>query len=191
MDRDGIINALWYDPDHGIIDSPLNPDQFSLLPRAAESVKAINQMGFLAIVISNQPTIAKGKTTLTNHNSIQKKMMREMSDRGARLDGSYYCFHHPDATVVKYREVCECRKPKAGLLLQASKEMDIDLKRSYMIGDGVTDVQAGDAAGCSTVWVGSWKCDICQVMTRKGTQPNLLATDIEDAIAKIKVRERM
>jgi len=191
LDRDGVINALWYDSEHGIIDSPLNPGQFSLLPRVADAVKAIKQMGFLAIVISNQPTIAKGKTTRSNFDAIEKKMFSELGHQGAHLDRTYYCLHHPEATVVEYREECDCRKPKAGLLHQASREMDIDLNRSYMIGDGVTDVQAGHAAGCSTVWIGSWKCDICQVMTSKETHPDLLATDLSEAVSKIKVREHM
>ncbi len=83
-------------------------------------------------------------------------MQEELAKEGTLLDGEYYCFHHPEAKVDRLKGNCECRKPKPGLLLQAAKDMDIDLSQSWMIGDNITDVKAGVAAGCRTILVGRW-----------------------------------
>jgi D-glycero-D-manno-heptose 1,7-bisphosphate phosphatase len=189
LDRDGVINPMWYDPEHGLVDSPANCDQFSLLPGVAEAIGLIRQMGFRAVVISNQPGIAKGKCTRSILDQVTSKMHRLLSDEGAHLDGVYYCLHHPEALHPEYQVRCDCRKPKPGLLLRAGGELGIDLPRSYFVGDGITDIQAGRQAGCRTVWIGRQKCEICQVMLREDAVPDLVASSLLDAARAIRLEE--
>lgn len=155
LDRDGVINALVplsNDPRN----SPRNADEFELLPGAAEAIKLLKETGWLVIIISNQPNIAKGKSTFADLEAITNKMKDELSKRGASVDDVYYCIHHPDPKQVVLKSLlkeCDCRKPKPGLLLQAAKDWDIDLSKSWMIGDSETDIQAGQAAGCKTLLI--------------------------------------
>jgi D-glycero-D-manno-heptose 1,7-bisphosphate phosphatase len=186
LDRDGVVNPLCYDAEHGTVDSPLNAEQFQLLPGVAESVRLLRSLGFLCIVVSNQPIVAKGKSTLALLQCITERMHRELAKGNTKLDGVYYCLHHPQAALAEYRVDCDCRKPKAGLLLQASQELSIDLARSYMIGDGLTDVQAGKRAGCVTIWLGEQRCDVCRIMQAKNVTPNFTAHNLPAAAELIR-----
>ena len=116
---------------------------------------------------------------------IGKSELDIQAKEGATLDGEYYCFHHPEAKVAEYRVICECRKPKPGLLLQAARDMNIDLSQSWMIGDGLTDVQAGKRAGCRTVLIGRMKCELCAMMDEQDSRPDYIAADIKEAAAYI------
>lgn len=120
LDRDGVVNRMVYDAEHGTVDSPANPDQLEMLPGAAEAVRALNDLGLPVIVVSNQPGIAKGKMTLALQEAITSKLQAGLAAAGAHLDGVYYCLHHPDAALPEYRIRCDCRKPKPGLLLRAA-----------------------------------------------------------------------
>ncbi len=188
LDRDGVINAMVYDTEHGLIDSPQNPDQFQLLPNVGEAVRLINEMGLLAVVVSNQPGVAKGKSTMALLESTTARMERELAESGARLDGVYYCLHHPEATLEQYRGICSCRKPKSGLLRQATEAIGIDLDRSFMVGDGLTDIQAGRSVGCTTVLLGTLRCDSCHLMSDQNAFPDLLAPDLLSAVRLIQSR---
>jgi len=178
LDRDGVLNHVVCHPEFGFLDSPSNPDQFCLFPEVPGALGAIKALGFLLVVVSNQPGIAKGKFTPELLNAITEKMHNELRQGGVPLDGVYYCLHHPDATVAEYRSVCQCRKPRPGLLLQAAAELDIDLPSSYMIGDGLTDVEAGFAAGCRTILIGNHKCDLCTRIEKTGIHPSLITSDL-------------
>lgn len=144
LDRDGTINVY-----KGFL---TNPDDFELLPGAVEAIREINHSGYLAIVVSNQPVIARGDCTFKELQIIHDKMETLLGKEGAFVDAIYYCPHHPDKGFEgerpEYKMDCDCRKPKAGLLLQAAKEWNIDLAQSYMIGDSERDVEAGRNAGC-------------------------------------------
>lgn len=190
LDRDGVINAMCLDPDHGLVDSPANPDQFRLLPGVAQALNTLKKMGFLTVVVSNQPGIAKGKLTPALLDAITSKMMSELEDGGARPDAIYYCLHHPDAVLDEYRAVCECRKPEPGLLLKAARDLQINLQQSYMIGDGVTDIQAGARAGCKTIWIGNWKCDVCEIARQLDSMPNWKASNLLAAVELIRSQEQ-
>jgi D-glycero-D-manno-heptose 1,7-bisphosphate phosphatase len=185
LDRDGTLNAMVYDADHGTVDSPARPDQFRLLPGVGAAVRAINDLGFLAIVISNQPGVAKGKLSRPLLDKITDTMHADLASHGARLAGVYYCLHHPEGTVAEYRAACECRKPAPGLLLRAAEEHDVDLGRSYMVGDGLTDVGAARAAGCRGVWLGPWQCHLCRIGGPSAPHPDVVARDLEAAVALI------
>jgi D-glycero-D-manno-heptose 1,7-bisphosphate phosphatase len=189
LDRDGVLNELIYYPEHGIIDSPFTPEQFKLLPGAAQSINKFRSMGFKVILVSNQPGIAKGHFSEEVFNQVRKKMREELAKEGTFLDGEYYCFHHPEAKVARFRVECECRKPKPGLLLQAAKEMDCDLAESWMIGDGLTDIQAGEKAGVRTILFGRVKCELCHLMDEEDARPDNIASNFEEVVQIIKMTE--
>ena len=143
LDRDGTINKY--------VGFLRNIDDFELIGGVAEAIKLINQSGYLAIVVTNQPVIARGEVTWEELNEIHKKMATLLGKEGAYVDGIYICPHHPDKGFEgerpEYKIDCDCRKPKPGLLLQAAKDFNIDLSKSYMIGDSQRDVEAGENAG--------------------------------------------
>ena len=150
LDRDGTINKY--------VGYLRTPEQFELLDGVGEAIRKINLSGYLAIVVTNQPVIARGEVTVDGLQQIHNKMETMLGKEGAYLDGVYYCPHHPDkgfaGEVEELKVVCECRKPKAGLLLKAAKDFNIDLSQSWMIGDSENDVLAGKNAGCKTALIG-------------------------------------
>jgi D-glycero-D-manno-heptose 1,7-bisphosphate phosphatase len=188
LDRDGVINPYVYNAEFGTVDSPNSPDEFTLIPGAGEAVAEFNRLGFLVVVVSNQPGIAKGKFTPALLEQVDAKMRAGIAACGGKLDAVYYCFHHPDAVVPVYREHCECRKPRPGMLLEAARQLDIDLKNSYMIGDGVTDIEAGRAAGTHTVFIGQSKPYVFEAFEKHGVQPDFMAPTLSDAVEIIKQR---
>ena len=147
LDRDGTINKY-----AGFLRSP---EELELTDDAAEAIKLINASGYLAVVVTNQPVIARGEVTWDGLNEIHNKMETELGKQGAYLDGLYFCPHHPhkgyEGELPELKIDCECRKPKPGLLLRAMEDLNIDLKKSYMIGDSNSDVEAGNAAGCKSI----------------------------------------
>ena len=149
LDRDGTINK-----EVGFL---RNINDFELLPGVAEAIRKINSSGYLAIVITNQPVIARGDVTVDELDQIHNKMETLLGAEGAYIDGLYYCPHHPDrgfdGEVAELKIDCDCRKPKPGMLLKAARDFNIDLASSWMIGDKDKDVMAGKAAGCQTVWI--------------------------------------
>ena len=138
LDRDGTIAK----------DGPYCscPEDFELLPGVAEGIRLLNEHGFKVIVITNQSGIARGYFTEEMLAKIHDKMRSELAKYGAHIDGIYYCPHHPD-------EGCDCRKPKPTLILKAAQEHDIDLAKSFLIGDKPQDIEAGHLAGCKTILV--------------------------------------
>ena len=147
LDRDGTINKY--------VGFLRNIDDFKLIDGVSEAIKKINQSGYLAIVVTNQPVIARGEVTWDELNEIHKKMATQLGKDGAYVDAIYVCPHHPDKGFEgerpEYKIDCYCRKPKPGLLLQAAKDFNIDLSQSIMIGDSDRDVEAGEAAGCKAI----------------------------------------
>ena len=150
LDRDGTINKY--------VGFLRNIDDFELLPGVAETIKAINASRYLAIVVTNQPVIARGEVTYGQLQEIHNKMETLLGVEGAYLDGIYFCPHHPhkgyEGEVTELKIDCDCRKPKPGMLMKAAQDFNIDLSSSWMIGDGENDVKAGKAAGCKTALIG-------------------------------------
>jgi len=181
LDRDGVINELIYYEEQGIVDSPFTPEQLRLFPGAGEAVKRLADAGFKTIIASNQPGIAKGHLSQETFEAIRKKMNEALASWGGCLSGEYYCFHHPEAKLKGLKKNCECRKPKPGLLLQAARELDISMSHSWMVGDGLTDIQAGKAAGCKTVLIGRMKCELCHFMDKENARPDAIASGILEA----------
>lgn len=150
LDRDGTINKY--------VGFLRDIDDFELLPGVAEAIKAINSSGYLAIVVTNQPVIARGEVTYKQFQEIHNKMETLLGTEGAYLDAIYFCPHHPhkgyEGEVPELKIDCECRKPKPGMLLEAAQDFNIDLNQSWMVGDGENDIKAGKAAGCRTALIG-------------------------------------
>lgn len=150
LDRDGTINKY--------VGFLRRIDDFELLPGAAEAIRQINRSEYLAIVVTNQPVIARGEVTEAELREIHNKMETLLGQEGAYIDALYYCPHHPDrgyeGEIPALKIDCNCRKPKPGMLLRAAEDYHIGLNQSWMIGDGESDVLAGCAAGCRTIRLG-------------------------------------
>jgi D-sedoheptulose 7-phosphate isomerase len=189
LDRDGVINAYAYNPEFGTVDSPANPNEFILLPGAAEAIAKLNEAGLLAIIVSNQPGIARGHFTPKLLEAMTEKMKLLVAQAGGKLDAVYYCLHHPEGTVHGYRLVCECRKPNCGLFHQAAREWGIDLRGSYTVGDGAVDVLAGRQAGTRTVFIGPRKGYIYSELERQHAWPHWMAGNLAEAVELIEAAE--
>lgn len=177
LDRDGTINKYV-----GFLNSH---QQMELLDGVAEAISKINDSGFLAIVITNQPVIARGECTLDELRMINNKMETLLGEKGAYIDDLFFCPHHPDKGFagerIEYKIKCQCRKPKPGLIYEAEKKYNIDLSQSYMVGDSCIDVETGLAAGCQPVFVG--KQDDKKNENNVYKYPNLLSF-VNDIIMK-------
>lgn len=147
LDRDGTINKY-----KGYI---TDPSDVELLPGAAEAISQLNHLGYLSVIITNQPIIARGDCTVDQLKEIHNKLETLLGEKGAYIDAIYYCPHHPDKgfenEVAELKINCNCRKPSPGLILQAAKDFNIDLSKSYMVGDSPTDILAAKNAGCIPV----------------------------------------
>ncbi|EMQ4857233.1 D-glycero-beta-D-manno-heptose 1,7-bisphosphate 7-phosphatase [Morganella morganii] len=142
LDRDGTINV-----DTGYVHKV---DDFQFIENAIEAMQFIKQMGYALIIVTNQAGIARGMYTEDQFMHLTEWMDWSLADRGVDLDGIYYCPHHPEGTVEEFRQVCNCRKPAPGMLLDAQKYLKIDMGNSYMVGDKLDDMLAGRAAEVGT-----------------------------------------
>ena len=151
LDRDGTINKY--------VGFLRNIDDFELIDGVAEAIKKIDTSGYLAIVVTNQPVIARGEVSFEELEEIHNKMETLLGKEGAYLDAIYFCPHHPhkgyEGERPELKFDCDCRKPKPGMLLKAAQDFNIDLAQSWMVGDGENDIKAGQNAGCQTALIGS------------------------------------
>jgi len=168
LDRDGtIIEDVNY----------LNhPKDITFIKGSIEAIRKLNQAGYLVIVITNQAGIARGYLSEDMLQTIDKVMHKQILNQHAHLDAIYYCPHHPEYGEYPYKQTCDCRKPEPGMILNAQKHFNIDLKRSFMVGDKDTDIETGQKAGIKTI----------QVLTGKGNElpaePDHTANDLADAV---------
>jgi D-glycero-D-manno-heptose 1,7-bisphosphate phosphatase len=190
LDRDGVINALIYHQDAGVIDAPFTCAQFKLLPRVPQAIRLLNDMGLKTAVVSNQPGIAKGHLRLKTLKLFESMMLSSIRKAGGRIDQVYYCLHHPEARAPELRLSCHCRKPEIGMLEQAAQDLHARLDECYMIGDGIPDLQAGMRAGCRTIFIGRWKCEICQFIEGNHVRPHLVAKDLWEACQLIQAESQ-
>lgn len=149
LDRDGTINKT-----SGFL---TDINDFELIEGAAEAIKQINKSGYLTVVVTNQPVIARGDCSFEQLQEIHNKMETLLGKEGAFIDGLFLCPHHTDKGFegerIEYKLDCECRKPKAGLFVQAQKALNIDLSQSYMVGDSAIDIKAAENAGCKKAFL--------------------------------------
>ena len=143
------------------------PDQFELLPKVAEGIRLLNELGVKVIVATNQSGIARGYFSEENLKRIHKRMTDELSEKGAKVDAIYYCPHHPN-------DNCSCRKPRTGMLERAARELGLDLSKCFVAGDRKLDVEAGRNAGCITILIPGPE-------TEPNVEVDYVATDFYDA----------
>ncbi len=184
LDRDGVIIKMHYDRNFGTIDTPLSVKQIAFVSGIFEFLHVAKNLGFLLVLISNQPGVGIKKISLQTHKKMKAYIAKTLQNHGVTLDGEYYCLHHPYASISKYKKDCVCRKPKTGFFMRAVKDYDIDLKQSWMIGDGVYDIIAGHNAGCKTILVGNIiEAEYLSILEKKlkGIKPDYLVKYISEA----------
>ena len=158
IDRDGTINEE--------VDYLTSPDDLKLLDGAAEAIQEANGLGLRVVVITNQSAVARGLLTEEQLSVIHDALRSQLANRGARVDAIYYCPHLPNASVAQYRKECDCRKPGTGMLQRGVREFSIDLSKSFLIGDKMSDIQTAHNAGTKSVLVltgyGKAELDLCR-----------------------------
>jgi D-glycero-D-manno-heptose 1,7-bisphosphate phosphatase len=145
LDRDGTINVEK--------DYLYKIEDFEFIPGAQEAIKKLKEAGFVVIVVSNQSGVARGYFDEDAVNQLHRHIQGELMDHSTSIDDFYFCPHHPDKGLGAYRLDCNCRKGKPGMLLQAALEHDLDLQHSFMVGDKLADIVAGERAGCKSILV--------------------------------------
>jgi histidinol-phosphate phosphatase family protein len=145
LDRDGTINRE--------VDVLRRLKQLRILPGVSRAIAALNRLGFLVVVVTNQPVIARGWITKNELDEIHAILIRRLKKGGAKIDAVYYCPHHPQANLERYRMRCRCRKPNIGMVMKAVKKFKIDVKKSFMVGDSTRDILTGKRAGLKTILV--------------------------------------
>jgi len=171
LDRDGVINKVCYHDEKGVY-SARDLREFELLSGVRGSIQRLKDAGFLVIVVSNQPGVAFGYIRKGDVEEINSFMVRDLG-----VDGVYNCFHHPEFTGE-----CECRKPKPGLLLKASKDFDVDLSSSIMVGDNLSDVKAGEDCGTTLLVASKKSVDLLNLIESKGIKPTYIVGSLPEAV---------
>jgi|SRR5271157_1448030 len=184
LDRDGVINRNVFNAATQAWESPLCAAEFELMPDAMKSLKALSDAGFLLFLVSNQPNYAKGKASLETLAAIHQKLLDNLSAASIAFSAFYYCLHHPQGIVAGYSRPCVCRKPSPYFLLQARDAFDIDMERSWMIGDRDADIACGSAAGVRTILVLNDAIDAA-TRSQSSVAANAYANGIVEATAII------
>jgi len=176
LDRDGtVIEEVGY----------LNRlDRIAFFPWSVDAIRVLNQAGFLVAIVTNQAGVARGYFDETLVHETHAFIDRRVREGGARIDAYYYCPHHPDGAVEAYRQACDCRKPKPGMIQRAAREHGIDVSRSFVVGDRWLDVRMGQAAGASTVLVRTGY-GLEEEAQPDGTAADVVADNLMDAAAWI------
>ncbi len=179
LDRDGTVNEQMGYINHS--------SRFILLPGAAEAIRTLNEHNIPVVVVTNQSGLARGYFPLSLLEEVHTKMERELAAEGAHIDGLYICPHHPEAREERYRMACNCRKPKTGLPEQAAAELNLDLHRSFMVGDRWSDLKCGARVGATSILVltGYGRGDFEYIGPQQEIQPAKVAEDLPDAVAWI------
>ena len=153
LDRDGVVVELVWDEADGAFEGPTAGKEVRLVPGAADAIRRIRSLDYRTVVVSNQPGAAKGKASQEELLEAHERVVGLLAEQGVMIDDYRYCLHHPDARDPALAQACDCRKPRPGMLLEAAAELDLDLARSWMIGDSDVDAEAGRGAGCRTILV--------------------------------------
>jgi D-glycero-D-manno-heptose 1,7-bisphosphate phosphatase len=182
LDRDGVIVELVWDEVDGTFEAPSLGEDVRLVPGAAEAIGRIRALGYRTVVVSNQAAAAKGKASRADLVAAHERVVGLLSERGVLIDDYRYCLHHPDGVDPTLTGSCDCRKPKSGMLLEASGDLGIELSGSWMIGDSDADIEAGRNAGCRTILIDYPRSSHRR---RRASHVDYRAADIGDAAAII------
>lgn len=175
LDRDGVLNEMHYEQEHGTVDSPMNVDQVRLISGAAKAVAVLHSMGFKIHLVTNQPAASKNKTSVSNLEQVNRFIQQEIEKSGGKIDSIQVCLHTS-------ADDCLCRKPRKGLLERAAALERGGWNRagSFMVGDGLTDIQAGQAFGVRTVLIAPAKLDWMRFALEKRAVPDYWYETLED-----------
>ncbi len=180
LDRDGIINELVYYPSHGEWESPRKIGDLKVHEDIYQPLIEAQRAGWLLFVITNQPSYAKGKTSLESLQEVQSSVMRQLSDKDVMITEAFVCYHHPTSTVPGYG-VCDCRKPSPFFLREAARKYDLDLGNAWMVGDQDTDIETGHRAGTLTAVI---PCE--RSASKRGKlEADLVCGDLAEFVAHI------
>jgi D-glycero-D-manno-heptose 1,7-bisphosphate phosphatase len=180
LDRDGVLSELVNDPDSGHPESPLASEQVRLIPGAAAAAARLAEGGYALVCVTNQPAAAKGAATVRQLFDVHHRVLELLAAEGVTLDAWRMCLHHPRGTSEELSRGCDCRKPAPGMLLDAARELELDLARSWMVGDTDADIGAGRAAGCRTMLI---DCPGSAHKRSAGIAPDGIAADLDQAVA--------
>ncbi len=178
--------AVFLDKDGTLVENvPYNvdPERITLAPGVCEALPQLHDAGYRLVIISNQSGVARGYFPESALQEVERYLRGLLDEIGVPLEGFYYCPHHPEGVVVPYAVRCPCRKPEPGMLLRAAQEHDLDLARSWLVGDILNDVQAGRRAGCRTVLIDNGNETEWDVSPER--EPHYMAFDMAEAAQKI------
>jgi D-glycero-D-manno-heptose 1,7-bisphosphate phosphatase len=171
LDRDGVLNEIVIDPEQGTVDSPMSPTQVRLIDGATEALIKLTELGFALGIATNQPAAAKKKTTSKLLQEVHQNVLKEIQAGGVKFAGSAICFHQAS-------DLCECRKPKTGLLEKLFETGTYDKSQSWMVGDGLSDIEAGHAFGLKTAFLGPQKWDAQKIFEQKNIRPSFWGSNL-------------
>lgn len=173
LDRDGVINELVFYPSPGEWEAPRSVADLEMRSGVAAAIKRANERGWLVFLVTNQPSFAKGKCTRESLEQVHARVLELLKRDGATITEAFVCFHHPESIVPGYG-ACECRKPSPFFIRRAAAKYDVDLSRSWMVGDQATDIETGRAGGCKTALVEYEHSE----PKREGAEPDLVCADL-------------
>jgi D-glycero-D-manno-heptose 1,7-bisphosphate phosphatase len=176
LDRDGVV----IEDSHYLGDAT----RIRLVPGSAKAIAALNRAGWAVVVVTNQSGVARGLFSLDSVGRVHDSLATMLAEHGSHVDAIQFCPHHPEAKLAEFRQDCDCRKPRPGMLRRAARELDLDLAASWMIGDRASDLEAGAAAGCRTVLVRTGYGTTVDVSTldRDSLHLNLVAANLAEAV---------
>ncbi len=186
LDRDGVINRLVFNPITGEYESPHFVEDLEIFPYVVDCLDKLQEMGYLLFLVSNQPSYAKGKTTLENIKDIHNKLHQVLISGGVNFTDYFYCYHHPNGIVPKYTGVCQCRKPSPYFLREAERKYNLNMADSWLVGDQDTDILCGQTCRLKTILIN----EPCSVLKRGASSPDFRAQNLEEAIKIISQFEK-
>lgn len=183
LDRDGTVNE-----EVGYLD---HADRLMVLPQVGEAISLLNKNGLLAVLVTNQSGVARGYFPESTVKEVHERLKNILKEDGAHLDGIYYCPHHPEVGLPEYRINCNCRKPKTGMIDAAAKDLSIDVKRSYMVGDKISDIEFAQKVGAKGIMVmtGYGREELKYMSHEWKVWPDHIADDLYDAVKWILSQE--
>lgn len=182
LDRDGVV----IEDMHYLSDV----EQVRLIPGVAEAIQRLNTHDRAVVIVTNQSGVARGYFSEQQVEAVHAHLTMILAEAGSRIDGIYYCPHHPMAGIGIYRRECSCRKPSPGMLLQAAQELGLDTERSWMIGDRISDIRAGQTIGCRTILVRTGQ-GVDVVLAAGETQPTWVVPDLSAAVDALLDADRL
>ncbi|MEK7654180.1 MAG: HAD family hydrolase [Patescibacteria group bacterium] len=185
----GLAKAVFLDRDGTLIkqvELMHKIDDLEVLSGVPEAVAELNNMGFLTVIVTNQPVVARGVAKPEDIDRVHAELTKRIAVGGGKIDAVYFCPHHPEATLEQYRLQCDCRKPEPGMILKGIKEFNIDPAKSFMIGDAIIDVVAGKKAGLKTILVKSGPGHAGLDKKYPDVHPDWEAADLSEAVEIIK-----